>query len=400
VASLLWPLRNLHQFINLPEDPMVSEWFWWMTGASVSWVMLATYLFAFRFDVRRKPLLERGLVLFVLLGGLLTLPTWHSDALVLQHAVNLIVGLLVTVVLSTLAWRGGSRELRVIVVALWTSLAFAVHDWLLVAMLITPESVYLLPYGSMFVTGSFLYAAMRRFVGAVEQVEAANTVLAAALEDREQQLEANHLQLRRIERDQAVLIERQRLMREMHDGVGSTLITTLRVVEAGAYSREGVADLLRLAIEDLRLAIDSLEPMEHDLATLLATLRERVGRRLDGAGLQLKWVMDDLPALPWLDPTQALQILRLVQEALTNVIKHAHAKRVCIAASVIDASVWVRVSDDGIGFESSCATSGRGLPSMRLRALALGAQFSLDSVPGSGSTVSIRLPLQRHAGMP
>lgn len=282
-----------------------------------------------------------------------------------------------------------------IVLALLVSLAFAVHDWGLLAMRISPESIYLLPYGSMLVMGSFLYAAQRRFVGAINEVEAANAELAHKLARREREIEASHAQLRQIESAQAVLIERQPLMRDMHDGVGSTLIATLRTVEQGDFSRQGLADMLRAAIEDLRLAIDSLEPIEHDLTTLLATLRHRVGRRLEAAGLHLQWAMDDLPPLPWLDATQALQVLRLLQEALSNVIKHAGARTVGISAQVADGAVLVRVVDDGGGFDPAAAAAGRGMVNMRHRAARLGGLFEITSSPGAGAVVALRLPLQR-----
>ena len=397
VAALVWPLRNLHHFVDLPRDTSGRDWFWWMTSSSVSWVMWVVYLFAFRFDARRFPRIERGLALFVVVSGVATMPFWPYDALLLQHACNLLAALCVTALLGSMAWQGGSRELKVIVLALLVSLAFAVHDWGLLAMRISPESIYLLPYGSMLVMGSFLYAAQRRFVGAIDEVEAANAELADKLARREREIEASHAQLRRIESAQAVLIERQRLMRDMHDGVGSTLIATLRTVEQGDFSRQGLADMLRAAIEDLRLAIDSLEPIEHDLTTLLATLRHRVGRRLEAAGLQLQWAMDDLPPLPWLDATQALQVLRLLQEALSNVIKHAGARTVGISARVADGAVLVRVVDDGGGFDPAAAAAGRGMVNMRHRAARLGGLCEITSSPGqgAGAVVALRLPLHR-----
>lgn len=396
-ACIAWPLRNLHHFITLPADPLWQDWFWWMTAASVSGLMLVMYLFAFRFDARHFPRIERGFVLFVIVSGLATLPLWPYDSLVLQHTANLGAALFVTLLLGSLAWRGGSRELKVIVAALLVSFGFAVHDWLLLTLRITPESIYLLPYGSMLVIGSFLYAAKRRFVAAIAHVEAANMVLAEKLAEREREIEASHRQLRRIESEQAVLIERQRLMRDMHDGVGSTLIATLRVVEKGAMPREAVADMIRTAIEDLRIAIDSLEPIEHNLTTLLATLRHRVGHRMDAAGLRLNWAMDDLPPLPWLDATQALHVLRLLQETLTNVIKHAGARSVGISAQVDAGAVLVRVVDDGNGFDpsASAAASGRGMVNMRHRAARLGGQLEIRSAPGAGTVVAVRLPLAR-----
>ena len=219
-------------------------------------------------------------------------------------------------------------------------------------------------------------------------------MLQARLAERESELAAQHEQLRAVEREQALLLERQRLMRDMHDGVGSHLIALLRLADNGA-SGEAMADLLRSAIEDLRLTIDSLEPLEHDLATLLATLRTRVGHRLDGAGLKLDWAMADMPPLPWLEPVLALQVLRLIQEAMTNVIKHAHARTLGLSARQVGDALEVCIDDDGCGFDATAPQAGQGLASMRQRAQVLGAALRWHSAPGQGTRVSLRLPLTR-----
>lgn len=84
------------------------------------------------------------------------------------------------------------------------------------------------------------------------------------------------------------------------------------MVEQGALNTQQVAAVLREAIDDLRLTIDSLEPIDDDVLTLLATLRYRLGRRLEAAGLRLEWRVTDTPPLPWLNPTSSLQILRIL----------------------------------------------------------------------------------------
>jgi len=197
------------------------------------------------------------------------------------------------------------------------------------------------------------------------------------------------------ERERTLLLERQRLMHDMHDGVGSHLIALLRMAESGTASPAAMADLLRAAIEELRLTIDSLEPLEHDLATLLATLRNRVGRRLEGAGLALEWQMADMPPLPWLEPAQALQVLRLVQEAITNVVKHARARTLSVSAGPVGDALEVCIADDGWGFDAATVVGGQGLPSMRKRAQALGAELHVDAAPGAGCRVRLRLPSAR-----
>jgi signal transduction histidine kinase len=198
-------------------------------------------------------------------------------------------------------------------------------------------------------------------------------------------------------RQQALLDERQRVMRELHDGLGSTLISTLVAVERGNMPHEEVLGVLRECVDDLRMVIDSLEPIGYDLVLLLATMRHRLGYRLQLAGLNLSWEVSELPQLTWLGPAQALQVVRIVQEALTNVLKHAKAKHVRIAtehASQIE-HIVVLIEDDGIGFESRDGTTGRGLCHLRSRAEQLGVTVDIRSAPGAGTLVRLRLPLRQ-----
>jgi signal transduction histidine kinase len=402
LAAGVWSFRNLHYYIDLPRDTALWTWFWWATHASLSWVMLLVYAFALRFDDRRHVAVERTLVAVVLLCSLVSLPVLprHFDVLLVQHLANVLVSIIVTVYMSVLCWRGGGPELRAITLASWVSLAFGVNDLQLLAGRMDPETLYLLPYSPLVVFGSFLYATLRRYLQAIERVEGANEQLEARLRQREAELEANHVRLREVEREQAVLRERERLMADMHDGIGSTLMSSLIMLEQGQMDRDAVAGVVRECVDDLRLVIDSLEPIDNDLGTLLATLRYRLGRRMEAAGVRLEWTMDDLPRLHWLAPPDALQLLRLLQEVLTNVLKHAGAERVHLSARVTEAAALeLRVQDDGCGFDTQSAahSGGRGLSNLRLRARKLRAVLEMDSAPGRGTIVRLTLPLQREA---
>lgn len=202
-------------------------------------------------------------------------------------------------------------------------------------------------------------------------------------------------------RQQALLDERQRVMRDLHDGLGSTLISTLVAVERGNMPHEEVLGVLRECVDDLRTVIDSLEPIGHDLVLLLATVRHRLDYRLQLAGLNLSWEVNELPKLTWLGPSQALQVVRMVQEALTNILKHAKAKQVRIATehAVDSEHVTVLVEDDGIGFEPSDEVEGRGLFHLRSRAEQLGVSVDIRSAPGSGTRVRLEFPLRQPLGV-
>ncbi|MCM5679154.1 sensor histidine kinase [Schlegelella sp. S2-27] len=398
LVSAAWWVRNLHYHADLPRGGIVHDWFWWLTNASMSWVMVLTYLFALRFHYRRYPLIEWLLVGFTALSALLTIPPSPWDPLVLQQSVNALVSIFVTAFITWIAVRYKSRELRVLTLTMWVCIAMGVHDILLVSLRISPESLYLMPYATLLVFAAFLYAVLRRYSGAIEEVEQINASLEERLAQRTAQLEENHRRLRDVEREQAMLLERQRLMRDMHDGMGSALMSSLVLVEQGKLDIQAVAAVLRECVDDLRLVIDSLEPIGHDLVTLLATLRYRLGKRLEAAGLQLEWQVDDLPPLPWLDATAALQVLRIVQEALTNILKHARARKVTIALRKTGDAVEVHIDDDGIGFDASAVgnapTASKGLRNLRKRAQTLGGDVVFASQPGR-TCVTLVLPVQR-----
>ena len=397
LASLGWLLRNLHYHIDMPRSFGALDWFWWMTHASMSWVMLLTFLFALRIVPVRYRRLERCGVAFVVLTGLLTLPTWarYYDTVVAQHLANGIVGVLGTGFMLKVAQGARSRELWAIVIALVIGLVLGVHDLGLLAGWGWPEHIYLMPFSTLIIVASFLYAVRNRYLGALSQVEQSNEVLAVRLAERSEQLSAQHERLREAERQQALLLERQRLMQDMHDGLGSSLLSAMVAVEQGRMAQSTVVEVLRECVDDLRLVIDSLEPVGHDLVSLLATMRYRLAKRLQGSGLVMEWDVQDLPPLTWLEPPDALHVLRLLQEALNNVLKHAEAQRVRIATRDLGDRIEIRVEDDGQGFDMATARKGRGLRNQVKRAQRLGGTLHVESAPGMGTRLSLRLPVQK-----
>ena len=215
-----------------------------------------------------------------------------------------------------------------------------------------------------------------------------------AAEDLAVDLRVNQQQLVTAEHERAVLLERQRLTRDLHDGLGSTLIASLTAVERGEAHSEQLAATLRECIDDLRMVVDSIDPVSHDLVALLANIRFRLERRLDAARVQLEWKIEDLPLLTWLGPPEALHVFRIVQEVLGNIIRHSAAKHVQLGARTIDNRVEVWIVDDGCGFDLSSVPRGRGLKYLVQRAAALGGNLDIESSLGQGTTVRLQLPIR------
>jgi signal transduction histidine kinase len=180
-------------------------------------------------------------------------------------------------------------------------------------------------------------------------------------------------------------------MRDMHDGVGSQLITLQHALEKGRFDSHQAADLLRECIEDLRLVIDSLDAGAQSMGDALANLRFRLEPRLTAANMSSTWDMQ-APDMR-LGPGVVLQLLRILQEALTNVLKHSGARNVHISWR-LDAQQGLavrRIEDDGCGLTAP-RPGGRGLANMRQRTQRIGATLDVSS-SGSGTIVRATVPV-------
>jgi len=398
LATIVWFVRTMYYWM---DDPLFTyEWDVWLHVNSLTWLMALVYAFAFRLLQRRFGAFEVLWIALAVAVAVLTVPHAFGDPFVVSsiaYALQSVIALGVTVVITWGALQRRDRDVAVLAASLWLNLALGVHDLLLKEMLIDIERVYLLPYGGVAIFAAFLYSAQRRFLAAIEGIERSNIELEARVHERSEQLQAAFARLRGLERERAQAEERQRLLREMHDGLGSSLMSSLALVEQGRMDMASVSQVLRECVDDLKLTMDSMEPIEGDLATLLATLRYRLGRRLEGAGLALRWEVGDLPALPWLDAAAALQVLRILQEALANVVKHAQATSITVSTVLEDERVKVCVDDDGRGLPaaSGAGAGGRGLRNMRRRAEEIGARLAIEPRQ-PGTRVALSLPRERE----
>jgi signal transduction histidine kinase len=216
----------------------------------------------------------------------------------------------------------------------------------------------------------------------------------------------------------AVMQERERLSRELHDGVAQLVadvllrLDTIKELVVANRRQEAETELERLH----GVAGEIYDDIGESITGLRANLRERglkgalqdyVDQFEERHGIPVSLQADDAPDV--LSPPAAIQIFRFVQEALTNVRKHAEARQASVTlGSGGQHLLQVIVTDDGRGFVPDSKGGGKprplGLTSMRERVEALGGAFNVESQPGSGTRVTATIPLQprprdiRHAG--
>ena len=395
LSCIAWCVCNVEFVLPRRDDTTLDAWYSAVTGPSITWVMWLIYLFILQVDKRSSRFIVLGMPPFVLIMTIIALPVipLNEYAGIFYQGANVTVALLVAGRIGWMAVNGGSIELRVIAIALAIATLAGAHDLGLLSQSIDHEGIFYTPYSGLLIFGAFLFAVQRRYVRAINDHEQLSSSLAQRLSEREAELQANHARLLELERAQTLAAERQRLIHDMHDGLGSALTTSLAMIEQGNVDGEELKDVLRGSVDDLRAVIDSLEPLDGDLISVLATLRFRLGKRLELAGIKLEWDMDDLPALPWLGSPQALQLMRIVQEILTNVLKHAAASQMRISAHCSGPHIEVCIADNGRGFDVGTTSTGRGLRHLAQRAASLHGSVLIDSRPGQGTTVRLLLPV-------
>jgi signal transduction histidine kinase len=328
---------------------------------------------------------------------LVVVATWLQWSPPITASHLLVIGMWVFVLarLSLVGLRAPSWERGLLWTAVAASLVAGLRDAYAARL---AAELYAEPAWLKYVTPTFAAVVLgivgARFRHARLEVERLNQSLAAKVAARESELRESFVRVGELERERAVLAERQRILRDMHDGVGSGLATALRQLEAGRASEGDLALLLRESLDQLKLSIDAMNLPPGDVNALLASLRYRLQPRIEAAHLVLHWNVDALPPWPGRHEQAMRHLQYLLLEAISNALQHARASELRLSARVEGDCIEVCLADDGVGLRGS---QGQGLRSMRTRSAEIGAGIEwLDAAPGT--CVRLRLPLVGDAG--
>lgn len=273
-------------------------------------------------------------------------------------------------------------------------MALSVSDLLFLAGILPFDWYFLNQYMGIAMFLAMSYFLIDRYSNLLKESERFNETLQIRLMEREAELAEQYQRLQKIDEDKVKMAERQRLMADMHDGLGAHLVAAIHHLQSSNFNRRNTLNLLESGLRDLQLTIDSLEPIEQDLTTLLGAFRYRITDSMRSAGIRLHWAIDeDIPAIPYLDARNCLHVLRIVQEIFTNILKHAQASEVSVAVSRGPKYVGVQIQDNGVGFEMDTQHTGRGLNNLNQRAASLGGSIDMSTATGRGTRYLLKLPL-------
>jgi len=241
--------------------------------------------------------------------------------------------------------------------------------------------------------------------GEAQQFNAEEVALLASVADQVG-VAVENARLRQQAEHAAIIEERERLARELHDSVTQSLYSLALFAEAGEslidsndleeakHNLRRMGETAQQALKEMRLLVYQLRPFDLEKEGLIGALHQRLSAVEGRVNIKARLVADELVDLP--APLEE-ELYRIAQEALNNALKHAAATSVTIYLRIKDNEVELEVVDDGKGFDPLAAanTGGMGLQSMQARAEKLGGTFSITSGTDEGSSVKVNIEINQ-----
>lgn len=393
VSALIWALQSTNLYLrDIPVDTAAWEIFANGGFQTFSALLLISLL---RFVGIHRPWLEKALWLSMFgspIAQILTDAEHYFAVTAFWHFCTLTGAAITLALLVQSAWREKNHDARFLVGAMGIVVLFALHDWAIHSQHLWPipirwplVDVFLLHYSAPMVFLAIGVIMTGRYIRVLNQFEALNLQLEDRIRAEQSKLQESYARMRQLEMARAVAEERERIYRDLHDDVGAKLLS---LVYRAALPED--ADLARSALSDLRDVVSRTGADTFALEELTADWRQECERRLSEAGLTLEWRSDIASHL--LSQPQALNLGRILREAISNAIRHAQARRVRVSLVLDAARFCLEIEDDGTGFPQETTAKGRGLRNMAARAARLGGALERDSGELGGCRLRLTIP--------
>lgn len=404
-ASSAWAVRLF--LTPLVNPPMPFELWFYLHKLSFTVYCGFLYLFLWEIFEFRQGFAKRLVWALLLIGPVwlgITTYTENYNLYRIWTGIIMLVSVTTLLIMFQRARWGLDGNQRLMVVVGLATMITGVRDFAVVQLGFPGDGdIRWMTLGSLVFILTLAWIMVQRTSSYMQKMGDQKQELEVRVAQKEAELRQAFESLREAEKRQVLEAERERLTRDMHDGLGSQLVQTLNLVRAQNNERSAdpkqLEAMLGHALEELRMTLDSLEPMEGDLPAILGTLRQRIAPTLEAAGIELDWQVQEVPPIAVhgqpMEPRAVMHLFRALQEMFANIVKHARASHVSVRTWAEGEHVFLSVADDGVGIGNASREGGRGMENLRGRAAALGAQLSFYSPPpdaahGQGTEVRLR----------
>ena len=381
-AGLMGSMFSLNMFLrDIPMPQPIWEWF---VQISMGWFIWFNYLFAQRYLHMKRSWFERSVSIYALIGSLILMLIPTKDLILAAgfwQAPLILIAIYVLILSAYRWWQKKSMDRFGWLIAYSLMFSSGIHDWTLT--LLRQVFDYQIMFAFHLGTSALVLMAsmvlVGRFIRALNTAESLNLALAGKV-DRFEAEQQQH---------QAIQGERSRIMRDLHDGLGNSLVSAMAL---SMDSKNGSAELqatLKDAMSEMRMIVGSASHSDFDFNKAMLLIKERTASVLASADIMLEWNVVK-PEFPLINVTTEMHIVRIVQECISNALKHAQPTIITVFASVDEDMFRLEVFDNGIGIADF--KNGNGLNNLQSRADEINAILEVNSYQ-SGTNITLLLPL-------
>jgi len=394
VTAIFWALA-ISNFVV--RDPPMPRLYWGILCHGA----ITMYTMGLLFTIHRilgltRPYLEKFL-LALLTSGWLILLLFADDRDLMSWAMPMhSVAILIAIYLIWISIRHWIQERRLETFVVGSSVIvlffFGAHDWWAVYFANQLEHKLWMQFGptlSLLVVGAWM---IHRFATSMQQAEAHTQHIEQEIARVSSSLKQEQQQKDELLRQQLASREREQFSRELHDGLGGYLSSLSNMLHDGVQDQPLFGELVDHALLDMRLIMDGCGEECRDVGMLLGSLRFRLDKQLQSWGLENSWNLMGLPMGCILPDGHSMHLLRIIQEALTNVARHADASWVDVRATLQNQSeqtlVKLEIVDNGCGWDQM-PPHGTGLNNIRHRAEMISASLEISARPNQGARIAL-----------
>lgn len=388
-AGLAWAFGALHTVIY--HNPLPYAVWLPLVHAAIDSCIFFLFGFIGRLTHARRAGCERLFALWTVFAGVshfVVPPPWFWYSAYGMHLVGALVLCAMVIRVARLALRQRQTEAIVVTLAVLSQIVLFSYSAFQMFSNNAQRWDSTLSYahvGMPVLLLVFSSVLLKRFTDALTVAETLNRELERKVELGRRAIAHSYEERRLLERQQAAEHERLKIYRDLHDDVGSRLLS---IIHAGKDHKMG--DMARSALESLRQAVSKANTPDQKLSLLLNDIREETELRLRGSGHSVNWVQIGQLPDPLIESATAYNVNRIMKELVSNIIRHAHADHVNIGIHENNGTLHIRVADDGVGFGDGDG-DGNGLNNIKSRAAEISARVSWSS-DSQGTATAIALP--------
>ncbi|MCG8382614.1 MAG: hypothetical protein MJA28_10440 [Gammaproteobacteria bacterium] len=391
LAASFWAVYNIN--LAVAEFPFSTRIWQWFAHSCTDLYMVSMAFFANRLTNNKRAWQDRLYFIFAILALLsyaLTSQNLLTIVPVILHLIGLGIFINGALELFGYARRYRNKQFALIASGLLFSLLLGFYD---LYMSTRPAAVVdtVIFLGAIAVPVVFMgisWYLTGRFVNALIESRRLNTELESRVNRARSALEEIYISQSIVEKEKAVIEERDRIYRDLHDDIGAKLLSLI-------YKTDGsdISEIARSALQDLRDVVTRSESGEAHLLELLADWRLEAEQRLLGSQISLLWEQADDLSNESVSSAWAVNIARILREAISNIIKHADADIARVIICQQGRRLHIRIDDNGHGLPDQTTLYSRGMNNMKRRAEQLQGQITWQRATSGGCSVQFRMPL-------